>query len=382
MSDNTSIEWANAGLPRGASWNPIRARHWEIQNDGGGKERIGWHCTHASEGCRNCYAEGMNKRLGTGLPYKPGHEKDIEIFLDEKTLLQPLKWRDPRGIFVCSMSDAFGPFVTDAMLDRMFAVAALCPQHRFLWLTKRPERMRQYLDNSDRRREISIEEHRSRIGKDHLPIQADRYPALTYSHGEARYQTKSIFEAAPSEYSSMPRIQLLGCIPALPLPNCWMGTSVEDQATADARIPHLLATPAAVRFCSYEPALAPVDFTRINHSGIVVTDALRGTHGNTKDEIVADGQPRLGLVIAGGESGPHARPAHPQWFRDVRDQCTAAGVSYFHKQNGEFVSVSEVAGPGAHHHFSDGATVRRVGKKLAGRLLDRREWNEMPGARS
>ena len=87
----------------------------------------------------------------------------------------------------------------------------------------------------------------------------------------------------------------------------------------------------------------------------------------------------LGWVIAGGESGPGARPANPQWFRNIRDQCAAAGVAYFHKQNGEWVSVSEVEGPGEHFTFPDGRTVRRVGKKAAGATLDGREHREFPG---
>jgi protein gp37 len=140
----------------------------------------------------------------------------------------------------------------------------------------------------------------------------------------------------------------------------WLGVSVEDQKTADQRIPLLLRTPAAVRFVSYEPALEPLDLTAYLTCFVPCP---------------------LNWVIAGGESGPGARPSHPNWFRSVRDQCQAAHVPFFFKQWGEWVSVSEVAGPGEHHHFPDGATVRRTGKKLAGRLLDGREWNEYPGRR-
>ncbi|TIO72204.1 DUF5131 family protein, partial [Mesorhizobium sp.] len=109
MADKSAIEWTDA------TWTPIRARVWEIQNDGSGKERIGWHCEHASEGCRFCYAEGFNRRLGTGRDFKPGElyreEKrgynngEVKLFLDEEMLTAPLRWKKPRMIFVCSMTD-------------------------------------------------------------------------------------------------------------------------------------------------------------------------------------------------------------------------------------------------------------------------------------
>ena len=150
MGGKTGIEWTDS------TWNPIRARCWEIQNDGSGKERVGWHCEHVSEGCRNCYAESINIRLGTGFEFKPGNLRGKpgfyggsidrpEIFLDEKMLLAPLRWKKPRMIFVNSMTDTFADFVPDTMIDKMFAVMALCPQHTFQVLTKRSARMRKYM---------------------------------------------------------------------------------------------------------------------------------------------------------------------------------------------------------------------------------------------
>src|SRR5258708_16196189 len=126
MADRSAIEWTDA------TWTPIRAR----------TDNVGWHCEHVSEGCRNCYAEGINRRLGTGLSFKPALKP--ALFLDEKMLLAPLKWKKPRTIFVCSMTDLFADFVRDEWIDRMFAVMALCPQHRFQVLTKRAQRMREY----------------------------------------------------------------------------------------------------------------------------------------------------------------------------------------------------------------------------------------------
>ena len=118
MGERSKIEWTDA------SWTPIRARN-RITG------KLGWHCTHASPGCVHCYAEDMNRHVGTGLPFKPGHEKDIEVFLDETMLLTPLCWKRPRKIFVCSMTDLFADFVPDEWIDKMFAVMALTPQHTY-----------------------------------------------------------------------------------------------------------------------------------------------------------------------------------------------------------------------------------------------------------
>ena len=142
--------------------------------------------------------------------------------------------------------------------------------------------------------------------------------------------------------------------------NVWLGISVVNQEEADRDIPKLLAVPARVRFLSCEPLLGPID--------------LKRWMGN----LPWDSELNLDWVIVGGESGGAARPMSPQWARDLRDQCADFNIPFFFKQWGEYVSVSEVAGTGAHYKFPDGRTVRRVGKKLAGRLLDGREWNQFP----
>lgn len=176
MSRNTNIGWTQD------SWNPIRGT-------------LGaWHCVKISEGCKNCYAAGMNMRLHKGPDYRVGADTPR---LDEKALMLPLKWKSPRMVFVCSMTDLFLDEHTDEMIDRIFAVMALCPQHTFQVLTKRPERMRDYCN-----------------------------------------------------------ARLLG----LPLPNVWLGVSAENQERANERIPVLLDTPAAVRWVSAEPLLGPIDF--------------------------------------------------------------------------------------------------------------------------
>ncbi len=150
--------------------------------------------------------------------------------------------------------------------------------------------------------------------------------------------------------------------------NIWLGTSVENQETANERIPHLLKVPAAVRFLSMEPLLGPVhlgemyDHTTVNPGSVV----LPFYHG-------------IGWVIVGGESGPNARPMHPEWVRSIRDQCVAAGVPFHFKQWGEWVS-GDYPAHGTHWQYAkkDKFAMKRVGKKSAGRLLDGREWNEYP----
>lgn len=160
-----------------------------------------------------------------------------------------------------------------------------------------------------------------------------------------------------------------------PLPNVWLGTSVENQAAADDRIPHLLRTPAAVRWVSCEPLLGAVDISDHFYSGC---------HCNARSVGECFCFPRrlLHWVVAGGESGPKARPMHPEWARSLRDQCQEAGVPFHFKQWGEWAP----ARPGARgfpKHWSGQGWMHRFGKKAAGRRLDGRTWDEEPaGGRS
>jgi protein gp37 len=197
-----------------------------------------------------------------------------------------------------------------------------------------------------------------------------------------------------------------------PLPNVWLGTSASDQASADLRIPHLLAAPAAVRFLSAEPLLGPVDLSHMDINGHIAARQLGRIGGywinaltGKNDDMGRPCQdvPRLDLVIVGGESGPGARPMHPDWARSLRDQCVAAGVAFHFKQWGEWeVSLDRdrddpdfranystdyvdrgkskwlnLAG-GCGFHGERFCVMRRVGKSRAGRLLDGRTWDQMP----
>lgn len=276
MGSKSNIEWTDA------SWTPIRARNLKT-------EKVGWHCEHVTTGCEFCYAERMNKRLGTGLSFKPGYRKDIEIFLDREMLLAPLRWKSPRRIFVCSMTDAFADFVKDEWLDKIFAVMALCPQHTFQVLTKRGERMRDYC------------------------------------HGLQQEELDESIEAIMPFTMARVIHRPLGS-PALPLRNVWLGVSCERQQEADERIPLLLQTPAAVRFISAEPLLGLIDLQTI---------MVASCHSE-----FPNGEPALAnldWVIVGGESGGHdARPFKIEWADEIIEQCRDANVACFVKQLGSF----------------------------------------------
>ncbi len=167
-----------------------------------------------------------------------------------------------------------------------------------------------------------------------------------------------------------------------PWPHVWFGITTENQEEAERRIPRLLAVPAAKYFLSCEPLLGPLDLTTAEGWLWRYGGRLREPVNGWPDHAKRQGG-GIDWVIAGGESDPmkqgRARPANPQWFRSLRDQCEAADVPFFFKQWGDWVSVSEVEGPADKHHvFPDGRTVRHVGKKHAGATLDHEEWKEVP----
>jgi len=323
--NKSSIEWCDF------TWNPVSG------------------CSKVSGGCKNCYAEGVANRFW-------GDRKFTDVICHEDRLDQPLRRKKGARIFVNSMSDLFHEDVPFEFIDKVMAVVALCPQHTFIVLTKRPERMAEYFNGkftkellNCRKAEIAghVVKKAAALGHDVTKIDWDIF-----------YKW--------------------------PLPNLWLLTSVEDQPTANRRIPKFLDVPAVVHGVSYEPALGAVDFTNIvypkfkpthPHDPVISYDVLRG-HMKGPDDV---GLPKLDWIIAGGESGPGARPSHPDFFRQVRDQCIEAGVSFFFKQWGEW-------GPGCSCGKSKNCEMTpmgqyalfRCGKKAAGRLLDGQEWNQFP----
>ena len=258
--------------------NPIRARHRATG-------KLGWYCQRISEGCKFCYAATMNEWRGNGVDYTVPVFKDVELFLDEDMLTAPLRWRRPRRVFLCSMTDLFADFVPDEWIDRIFAVMALADRHVFQVLTKRPERMAVYLGTGDREDRID-----------------EAIPPMTACHADLDRSGR------------------------WPLPNVWLGVSVEDQATGDERVPLLLKTPAAVRWVSYEPALAATDFRR----WLAPEQPLDADYRPT---IPASRLRGLDWLVCGGESGPDSRPFDLAWARSAIAQCRAAGVPIFVKQD-------------------------------------------------
>jgi protein gp37 len=264
-------------------------------------------CTKVSPGCDHCYAETFAERWrGT-----PGHhfERGFDVTPRPERLEQPFNWVKPRRIFVNSMSDLFHEAVPDEFIAQVFATMVQSDRHTFQVLTKRHGRMRSLLTGD-------------RLWKDVEDI----------VQAQIRW----------------------------PLPNVWLGVSVEDQRWADIRIPALLDTPAAVRFLSCEPLLGPVKLPFIEeYDGCTCGVGPAGYYGMHERGCGTEPGPAWGnlhWVIAGGESGPGARPMRPSWVRSLRDQCQEAGVPFFFKQWG-------------------GRT-----PKAGGRLLDGVLWDEMPEA--
>lgn len=283
-------------------------------------------CDKVSAGCDNCYALTMAKRLKgmgsakyqtDGDPRTSGPGFGLAMHADALTI--PLRWRKPRKVFVNSMSDLFHPKVTDEFIARVFAVMAMAPLHTFQILTKRAPRMSSLLSSDGFWRSVGD------WGKG---IALDRVGGSYPSSGPM---------ALTADSSAWGHWQA-----ASPLPNVWLGVSVEDQEQANARIPRLYQTPAAVRFLSLEPLLGPVDIdpylwlTGATSAGPFYDYAgnRRGGGGVGGMSFTSIPAGDLHWVITGGESGAGARPADPDWFRLIRDQCAAAQVAYYHKQHG------------------------------------------------
>lgn len=292
-----------------------------------GKTKIEWTeatwnpirgCSRISPGCINCYAEKIAYRFsGPGLPYngliaKSGQWNGRVIEIDEK-MLEPLSWKKPRTVFVNSMSDLFHENNPDETIDTIFWVMAQRPQHTFQILTKRADRMHSYLTKTNRLEELGVD------------------------------------------------------VSQFPLPNVWMGVSVENQEWADKRIPLLLKTPAAVRWISAEPLLGDIDLKWCSWCGAF------GNHDCYESDETTPG---IDWVVVGGESGPNARPMQADWARHLRDQCIEAGTAFFFKQWGEYAPNWYTNKSG--EKVPNSEWMDRMGKKSAGRTLDGRTWDQYP----
>jgi len=277
MGGKSKIEWTDA------TWNPVTG------------------CSPVSAGCDNCYAARMVKRFPhlhdarkqRAVPLTIHPKGFWNIQFHPSRLDQPLRWKRPRRIFVCSMGDLFNEEVKDEWIDKVIGATRHAPQHTFMILTKRPGRMRTYFSDSPG-------------------------VAMVRANREAQNMSKPRNFICPESPSVWPRH------------NLWLGVTAENQEMADLRIPFLLQTPAAKRFVSVEPMLGSV--------------RLGSLWWNAK--ISGGGAPwaidSLDWVIAGCESGPRRRPCNIEWLRSLRDQCVAAGVPFFLKQmdiNGRLVKM-------------------------------------------
>lgn len=298
----TGIEWTDE------TWNPLTG------------------CTKVSPGCDNCYAKTMHERFN-------GPDSFDTVTLHPERLDQPLRWRKPRKVFVNSMSDLFHQDVPDEFIAKVWQIMASTPQHTYQILTKRHARMRAWVNRCalspggwithDGTEPAGAYDGTGHIvGYPELPEHL-RGPLRGSRGGKPRYQP------TPPAYG-------------WPLPNVWLGVSVENQQWANTRIGALVETPAAVHFLSCEPLLGEV---------VVPRSLLRPG--------------AIDWVIVGGESGSGARPMHIDWARSLRDQCTERGTAFLFKQWGS--------------HDEHG---QRMSKHAAGRELDGRTWDEYPAVAS
>lgn len=291
MADRTKISWTDA------TWNPVTG------------------CSKISTGCANCYAASLAPRLAkmgakgyTELPWTESNSAD-NVMLHPERVSQPLFIRHGKYIFTCSMSDLMHEKVPENFLDRVFAVMALASQHTFQVLTKRPKRMCDCLFDPRR-------------------------------HGLV---DQAAFETARDELGGDPDARNWSTI-EWPLPNVWLGTSVEDQRAADERIPYLLDTPAGVRFLSCEPLVGHVDLRAVRCKEGAMrqpgVDFDPGQPMGTFDALMApDG---IDWVIAGGESGPEYREMETKWARLLRDDCRRTGTAFFFKQQAGYRPESDI----------------------------------------
>jgi protein gp37 len=290
----TSIEWCDR------VWNCVRG------------------CSVVSAGCTNCYAMRQAHRFSApGQPYEgltrartkfgPVWTGDVR-FVPAK-LVEPLSWRKPQRIFVNSMSDLFHEGVSGPQIAAVFGIMAAASQHTFQVLTKRPERARDF--------------------------DSARLRTTRGNPAEARRALKETSLGKTLGGLGAGAVQQLASLAQWPLPNVWLGVSVEDQQTADKRIPLLLECPAALRWVSYEPALGPIDFRRFLEP-IQKSRAITASMVSAGFDVILEpcGLRYPQWIVCGGESGPGARPFDLAWARTTIEQCRAAGVPAFFKQGG------------------------------------------------
>jgi len=348
-------------------------------------------CSAESPGCDHCQAlrtisqlarmggKGGARYAGLTTIRRSRLEWTGEIRAQTDVSTWPLLKRTSRRILVASTSDLFHEKLAVETIDALHAVIAVAHWHRFLVLTKRADRMRVYYTDP---------QTPSRIAVAIDTLATTILPSLGFS-GEGAPATaggRAIGAGArrlwPAGLARVIR-QPVGAqngksgpagLHSWPLPNLWPGVSVEDQEWI-GRIGDLLQTPAVLRWACFEPLLGPVDPDAVP-IGEGYVDALIGNRYllDGRNRLVPIAAPEwrpLDWVVAGGEVGPGARPTDPEWVRELRDRCAAAGIPFLFKQWGEWAPVPD-------ERF--GYRMARLGRRVAGRLIDGRCWNEMPAA--
>lgn len=277
----TKIEWADK------TWNPVTG------------------CSKISEGCRNCYAERMAKRLSGRFGY-PKIEP-FEPVIHKDKMADPMYWRGSKKIFVCSMGDLFHEKVKQEWIARVFS-ETWGSKHIFIFLTKRPENMKTFF---------------KRCGH--------WQGYVTHNGNKPKaWGGNGIIVGSSNEWPSK---------------NIWLGVTAETQEQADNRIPVLLQIPASVRFVSVEPMLEHLDLGKYLKCESCI------------DPLVCwCGDPRINWVICGGETGPGARPMKADWVRSLRDQCIDNLVPFYFKQWGEYDEHGDKTGKKISGRLLDGKT--------------------------
>ncbi|MDO9571143.1 MAG: phage Gp37/Gp68 family protein [Hydrogenophaga sp.] len=316
MTKNTKIEWAHH------TFNP-----W-----------IG--CTKVGPGCDNCYAEADFSTRRKVVQWGAGHPRKHTA---PSTWAQPLRWNAEAErlgvryrVFCASLADVFDNEVPVQWRIELMSLILKTPNLDWLLLTKR-------------------------VGNA-LPMMKDAMVEAASEHGQSRWPGLAYW--------------IGGWWDGKPPANVWLGATITSQTEADRDIPKLLAVPAAKRFLSMEPLLGPVDLTRhfLQCCGCFVPGRPGDGWMQPPDPPACCGDlepTELDWVIVGGESGPNARPMHPDWARSLRDQCQAVGVPLLFKQWGEWRQATD-------GELCKGYEFIKVGKKAAGRLLDGVEHNGVP----
>lgn len=332
----TGIEWTDR------TWNPVTG------------------CTKVSPGCDHCYAEGIARRFAGSKAFPNG----FDVTLRPERLDAPLRWRKSARVFVNSMSDLFHDQVPYKYIAEVFGVMAVAsgPFSGPASPRRSLGTFRMYPDGPEREASLPVADYGPHTFQV-LTKRHGRMRSLLNSQGFRVAVSCAAFRHACNRRTAGALADWIEHGPLWPLPNVWLGVSVEDQKRADLRIPALLDTPAAVRFLSCEPLIGPVDLLgRLDHGCNEVGPAITHdgyevrTDYGTGIEHDCDHQIGIDWVIVGGESGAGARPMHLDWARALVEQCRSADVPVFVKQLGTaWARDTSVAGQPRYHVDPKGA---------------------------